>query len=133
MTFRLSMLLMPSLWLVLGLCLLSRKKNWLMVVGMLPLTILLIQGAWYPIMTGNVQLFLNDMLCRILPVTGYVVLFLFTFLSCINVGGRLRRELWFIPILFVLPGCIWQHASTMPWAQFGMVASVSFWLKPAGK
>lgn len=131
--WRLSMLLVPSLWLLLGLCLLTRKKNWLLVVGMLPLTILLVQGALGSVAMGNVQLFLNDLLCRILPAAGYFVLFLLAFLSCLNVGGKIRRELWFLPILFVLPGCIWQHANTLPWAQFGMVACVALWLKPAGK
>ena len=40
----------------------------------------------------------------------------------LDIGGKL-----------VLPGCIWQHASTLPWAQFGMIACVTLWLKPAGK
>ena len=132
-TWRLGMLLMPSLWLVLGLCLLTRKKNWLMVVGLLPLTILMAQNAWIPLVMTDVGIFLSIVLCTTFPAAGYVVLLIFTILSCLHTGGKIRRELWFLPILFVLPGCVWQHASTLPWAQFGMVACLSLWLKPAGK
>ena len=131
--WRLGMLLMPSLWLLLGLCLLTRRKNWLTVVGMLPLVILTVQGAWAMPSVNSVSLFLSDLLCSLLPAAGYVVLFLFMCLSCLHIAVKFRRELWFLPVLLVLPGCIWQHASAMPWAEFGMVACVTFWLKPAGK
>lgn len=131
--WRISMLLMPALWLVLGLCLLTRQKNWLVTAGMLPLVILMAQGAWRMPTMNSVSLFLNDLLCSILPAVGYVMLFVFMFLSCLHTASKFRRELWFLPILLVLPSCIWQHASTLPWAQFGMIACVSLWLKPAGK
>lgn len=131
--WRISMLLMPALWLLLGLCLLTRQKNWLVTVGMLPLVIVVVQGAWVPPAINSVSLFLSDLLCNILPAAGYVILFVFMFLTSLRTAGKFRRELWFLPILLVLPSCIWQHASTMPWAEFGMIASVSLWLKPAGK
>lgn len=131
--WRISMLLMPALWLLLGLCLLTRQKNWLVTVGMLPLVIVVVQGAWVPPAINSVSLFLSDLLCNILPAAGYVILFVFMFLTSLHTAGKFRRELWFLPILLVLPSCIWQHASTMPWAEFGMIASVSLWLKPAGK
>lgn len=131
--WRIGMLLMPALWLLFGLCLLTKQKNWLVTVGMLPLVILIIQGAWALPSMDSVQRFLNDVLCNLFPAAGFLFLFVLMFLTCIQVGAKFRRELWFLPILLVLPGCIWQHASTMPWAQFGVVASVALWLKPAGK
>lgn len=132
-SWNLWMLLMPSLWLLLGLCLLTKRKNWLTVVGMLPLVILMIQGAWAPLPMHSVKMFLAALLCDVFPAAGFLVLFLFLFLSCLQTAGKFRREMWFLPILFALPSCIWQHASTIPWAQFGVVACVSIWLKPAGK
>ena len=36
----------------------------------------------------------------------------------------------FLPILLMLPLCIWQHEATLPWAQLGTIACVSLWLKP---
>lgn len=131
--WRISMLLVPALWLLLGLCLLTRQKNWLVTVGMLPLVIVVVQSAWIPPAMNSVSLFLNDLLCHILPAAGYALLFLFMLLTSLHIATGLRRELWFLPILMVLPSCIWQYASTMPWAEFGMIASVSFWLKPTGK
>lgn len=132
-SLRIGMLLMPALWLLLGLCLLTRRKNWLVTVGMLPLVILMIQGAWSPLPMNSVKLFLADLLCNVFPAAGFLMLFLFMLLACLHTGAKFRRELWFLPVLFVLPGCVWQYASTMPWAQFGMVVCVTFWLKPAGK
>lgn len=131
--WRIGMLLMPALWLLLGLCLLTKKKNWLVTVGMLPLVILMIQSAWAPLPMDSVKQFVEALLCNVFPAVGFLALFIFMFLTCLHTGGKFRRKLWFLPILFVLPGCVWQYASTMPWAQFGMVASVTFWLKPAGK
>ena len=131
--WRLSMLMMPALWLVLGVCLLICPRNWLATVAMLPLVILTVQGVWAPLSMNSVTLFVNSLLCDLLPAAGYVILFLFMFLASFRAAFQLRRELWFLPILLVLPGCIWQHASTMPWAQFGMIASVALWAKPAGK
>lgn len=132
-SFSFSGLLLPSLWLLLGLCLLMKKKNWLCVVAMLPLVILTAQGIFSGLPMDSVQAFLQALLCRVLPAVGMVILWLFFFLCCIAKAGKLRRELWFLPILLVLPGCIWQSASTLPWAEFGMIACVSLWLKPAGK
>lgn len=131
--WRINMLLVPALWLILGLCLLTRQKNWLVTAGMLPLVILVVQGAWSPPAMNSVSLFMNDLLCTILPAAGYAILFLILFLSCLHTANKFRRELWFLPILLVLPSCIWQHASTLPWAQFGMIACVSLWVKPSGK
>lgn len=131
--FSISGLLLPSLWLLLGLCLLMKKKNWLCVVGMLPLVIVTAQGIFSGLPMDSVQAFLQALLCNVLPAVGMVILWMFFFLHCISKAGKMRRELWFLPILLALPGCIWQSASTLPWAEFGMIACVSFWLKPAGK
>ena len=131
--WRLNMLLMPALWLLLGLCLLTRRANLLLVVGFLPLVILKAQGAWHPLPMGSVYLFVNALLCEVFPAVAFVLLFLCLLLSCLHIGGKFRRELWFLPILLMLPLCIWQHENTLPWAQLGMIASVSLWLKPAGK
>ncbi len=132
-TWRIGMLLLPSLWLLFGLCLLTKKKNWLVAVGMLPLVILTVQNAWAALPMSEVKLFLSALLCRVFPAVGFVVLFVLLLLACLQTAGKLRREIWFLPLLFVLPNCIWQYGSTLVWAQFGMVACVTFWLKPAGK
>ena len=132
-TWRLSMLLMPSLWLLFGLCLMAKRKNWLVVAGMLPLVILMVQGAWVPLPMGSVQQFLDALVCSVLPVAGFVVLFLLLFLSCLNVAVKFCREIWLMPILLVLPGCVWQHSASMVWAQLAVVGCMAFWLKPAGK
>lgn len=131
--WRLNMLLMPALWLLLGLCLLTRRKNWLVVAGLLPLVILKVQGAWAPLPMNSVYLFVNSLLCDVFPAASFVLLFIFAFLTCLGVCAKFRRELWFLPILLLLPLCVWQHESTLPWAQLGMISSVSLWLKPAGK
>lgn len=131
--WRLSMLLMPALWLLFGLCLLTRRANWLLVVAFLPLVILKVQSAWLPLSLNSVYLFVNALLCDVFPAAAFAMLFLFLLLSCLHICGRFRREAWFMPILFLLPLCIWQHESTLPWAQLGVIASVSLWLKPAGK
>ena len=131
--WRLSMLLMPALWLLLGLCLLARRKNWLLVAGFLPLVILKVQSAWAPLSMNSVYLFVNSLLCDVFPAVSFALLLLFMFLTCLGVCGKFRRELWFLPILLFLPLCVWQHENTLPWAQLGMIASVSLWLKPAGK
>ena len=131
--WRLSMLLMPALWLLLGLCLLARRKNWLLVAGFLPLVILKVQSAWAPLSMNSVYLFVNSLLCDVFPAASFALLLLFVFLTCLGVCGKFRRELWFLPILLFLPLCVWQHENTLPWAQLGMIASVSLWLKPAGK
>lgn len=126
-------LLMPSLWLLLGLCLMTKRKNWLTLVGMLPLVILIVQGAWSPLAMNSVKLFLQDLLCVVFPAAAFAVLFVFLFLSCLQTAGKFRREMWMLPILLMLPNCLWQHASTIPWAQFGVVACMTCWLKPTGK
>lgn len=131
--FSIPALLLPSLWLLLGLCLLTKKKSWLCLVAMLPLTILKVQSGCSSLPMDSVNAFLQALLCRVLPAIGMVVLWLLFFLCCIAKAGKLRRELWFLPILLVLPGCIWQSASTLPWAEFGMIACVTLWVKPVGK
>lgn len=131
--FRLWSLLMPSLWLLLGLVLMTKRKNWLTLVGMLPLVILIVQGAWALPSMSSVKLFLQDLLCNIFPAAAFVVVFVFLLLSSFQTGGKFRREMWMLPILLMLPRCIWQHASTIPWAQFGVVACMTCWLKPSGK
>lgn len=131
--FSLGGLLLPSLWLVLGLCLLMKKKNWLAVVGMLPLTILTVQSAVAPIPMDSVAAFSQALICRVFPAAGFLVLFVFMLLCCCHTAGKMRRELWFLPMVLVLPNCIWQYGATLPWAEFGMIACVTFWLKPAGK
>lgn len=132
-SFHISMLILPSLWLLLGLCLMTKKKNWLTTVGMLPVVLLTVQSAWQALPMTSVEAFLNTLLCITLPAAGFVVLFVFMLLSCLHTGWKMRRELWFLPILLVLPGCVWQYAATLPWAQFGVVACVTFWVKPTGK
>lgn len=132
-SWRIGMLLMPSLWLLFGLCLMTKRKNWLTVVGMLPLVILTVQGAWAPIPMNEVKVFLSAVVCRILPAAAMVVLFVLLLLSCLQVAGKFRREMWLLPVLLLLPSCVWQHGSTMVWAELGVVASMAFWLKPAGK
>lgn len=132
-TWRLNMLLMPALWLLLGLCLLTRRANWLLVVAFLPLVILKLQDAWLLLPLNSVYLLVNVLLCDVFPAVAFALLWIFLLLYCLRVCGKLRRELWFLPILLLLPLCVWQHASTLPWAQLGMIASVSLWLKPAGK
>lgn len=132
-SFSLGGLLMPSLWLLLGLCLLTRKKNWLCVVGMLPLTILTAMGAWGTIPTGSVEVFLRAIFCTVLPAVGFVLLWILLLLACMQAGRKFRRSFWLFPILFMLPMCILQNQSALVWAQFGMVACTAFWIKPAGK
>lgn len=131
--WRLNLLLMPALWLILGLCLLTRRKNWLLVAGLLPLTIVKTQSAWMPLPMNSVYLFVNVLLCELFPAVAFVVLLIFALMTCLRIGGKFRRELWFLPILLMLPLCIWQHEATLPWAQLGTIACVSLWLKPAGK
>lgn len=131
--FSLPGLLLPSLWLLFGLCLLTKKKSWLCLIAMLPLVILTVQSAFGPLPMDSVKAFLQVLLCRVLPAVGFAVLWIFFFLHCIGKAGKMRREFWFLPIMLLLPGCIWQSASTLPWAEFGCVACVTMWLKPAGK
>lgn len=132
-TCQLCMLLMPALWLLLGLCLLTRRKNWLVAAGMLPLAIATVQSACTPLPMQSVYLFVNALLCDVFPAAAFALLFVFVFLSCLHTGARFRRELWFLPVLLMLPLCIWQYENTLPWAQLGMIACVSLWMKPAGK
>ena len=132
-TWKLNMLLMPALWLLLGLCLMVKGKKWLALAGMLPLTILMVQSVLGPLAMGSVQVFLSQLVCSILPAVSFVVLFLLLFLACVNTGYSLRREMWLVPILLTLPGCIWQHGSTLVWAQLGVVACITLWIRPAGK
>lgn len=131
--WQIAMLLMPSLWLLLGLCLMLKGKKWLVLVGMLPLVILMVQGVWSPLPMDSVKQFLNALVCLVLPVAGFVVLFILLFLACLQTAQKFRREIWLLPILLLLPSCVWQHGSTLVWAQLGVVACMSFWLKPAGK
>lgn len=131
--WRLNLLLMPALWLLLGLCLLTRRNNLLLVVGFLPLVILKVQGVWHPLPLGSVNLFVNALLCDVFPAAAFALLFLIVLLSCLHICGKFRREVWCLPILLMLPLCIWQYENTLPWVQLGMIAGVSLWLKPAGK
>lgn len=132
-SFQIQALLLPSLWLVWGLCLITKKKNWLCVVGMLPLAIVIVQGACAPISMASVEAFFQSLLCTVLPAVGFALLWVFFLLSCIPVAGKFRGKLWWLPILLVLPGCVWQSASALPWAEFGAIGCVSLWLKPSGK
>ena len=132
-SLRLQALLMPSLWLLLGLCLMTKRKNWLTLVGMLPLVILVVQGAWSVPNMNSVKLFLQDLLCNVFPAAAFVVLFVFLLLNCLQTGAKFRREMWLLPIALMLPKCIWQHSSTIPWAEFGVIACMTCWLKPSGK
>lgn len=131
--WRLNMLLMPALWLLVGLCLLVGRNKWLLVVGYLPLVILKAQGVWRPVPMDSVSVFANAMLCEVFPAVAFVLLFVILLLSCLHICGRFRREVWFLPILLILPLCIWQYQNTLPWAQLGMITCVSLWLKPAGQ
>ena len=132
-SWSIGVLLLPALWLLLGFVLMTKRKNWLTVVGMLPLVIVMVQGAWAPLPMHEVKAFVNAIVCRLLPVASFAVLFVLLLLSCMQKAGKFRREMWLIPILLLLPNCVWQHGSTMVWAEFGVVASMSFWMKPAGK
>ncbi len=132
-SFQISALLMPSLWLLFGLCLMTKRKNWLCVVGMLPLTILTAQGMFSALPTDSIDVFFRALLCNTLSALGFAVLFVLLFLACVSRGGSLRRKAWWLPLLLVLPGCIWQYAGALYWAQAGMIASVGYWIKPAGK
>jgi hypothetical protein len=132
-TWKLSMLLLPALWLLLGLCLLSRRANWLLVVAYMPLVLLKVQGIWQPLPLDSVYLFVTTLLCDVFPASAFALLWIFLLLRCLHICNGFRRELWFLPILLMLPLCVWQHQNTLPWAQLGMIASVSLWLKPAGK
>lgn len=132
-SFSVQGLLIPSLWLLLGLCLMTRKKNWLTLVGMLPLTIITVQGAIAPIPLDSVAAFSQALVCRVFPAMGFLAIFLLLLLGCFHGAYKVRRELWFLPVVLTLPNCIWQYAATLPWAEFGMIACVTFWLKPRGK
>lgn len=132
-SFSIPALLMPALWLLLGLCLMTKKKSWLCVVGLLPLVILTIQSAWATIPTDSVEAFLNALLCRVFPAVGLTMLFVLMFLCAMGSATKFRRELWLVPIILALPECIWHYGSAVTWAEFGMVASVSYWIKPGGR
>ena len=131
--WRLNMLLTPALWLLLGLCLLARRQNWIVLLGMFPLTFLEARGAWAPLPTGSSYLFVNAVLCDVFPALALVVLFLCVLLTCLHIGGSFRRDVWLLPVLLMVPCCIWQHDSTLPWAQLGAVACMTLWYKPARK
>lgn len=132
-SWNLNMLLMPALWLLLGLCLMVKGKKWLVLAGMLPLAVIMVQNVWAPLHLGSVQVFLSQLVCGILPAISFVVLFLLLFLAWVNTGYSLRREMWMLPILLTLPGCIWQYGSSEIWAQLGVVTCITLWVKPAGK
>lgn len=70
---RLSSLLLPSLWLLLGVCLMTTRKNWLIVVGLLPLTILMVQQAAFPLPLDDLTALVHALLGRLLPGIGYGV------------------------------------------------------------
>lgn len=129
----LSALILPSVWLVLGLCLLSTRKTWLYVAAMLPLLLLTLQGAWKPLPLDDLKRLLQVLVCQTLPAVGLAVLWFILLLCAIHTGWKIRRKIWLLPILLVLPWCIWQYGNTMPWAQLGMVASMTLWLKPSGR
>lgn len=126
-------LLLPSLWLIWGVFLLTKRKNWLCTIGFLPLMILSVRGAWAPLPTGSVEAFLQALLCSVLPAAGFAIMWLMLLLTGFQTATKLHRKLWLVPILLVLPGCVWQSANTLPWAQFGMIACTCVWLKPSGK
>ena len=130
---RLSSLLLPSLWLLLGVCLMTTRKNWLIVVGLLPLTILMVQQAAFPLPLDDLTALVHALLGRLLPGIGYGVLLLLVLLPAAHTAVGLRRSIWWMPMLLVLPSCILQHTSALVWAQFGMIACVSLWFKPAGR
>lgn len=132
-SFSFSGLLLPSLWLLFGLCLMTKRKNWLCVVGMLPLVIITAQGMFTALPMGSVEELLKVLLCKTFPAAGFALLFVLLFLACVGKGAKMRRQLWLVPLLLTLPGCIWQYAGALYWAEFGVIACVGYWLKPAGK
>lgn len=131
--FRFSSLLLPSLWLLLGLCLLTQKKNWLCVVAMLPLTVLIMLGAFTPLPTDSVGEWIKAVICNVLQPLGLAVTWVLLLLACIGNTTKVRRKLWLFPILLALPACILQSGATLPWAQFGVIVCMSIWLKPSAK
>lgn len=130
---RLSALLLPSLWLVVGVCLMTTRKNWLVVLGLLPLTILMLQQSLGALPLSDVRAFVTALLGKLLPGVGFAVLLFFTVLTSARAAVGVRRSIWWIPMALVLPSCILQYSSAMLWAQFGMIACVSLWLKPSGR
>lgn len=132
-SFSLGGLLMPALWLLLGFCLLTQKKSWLCVVGMLPLVILTVQSAWGPLALDSLKAFFNALLCGLMPALAFAFAWVYLLLACCGRCGKLRRGLWFLPMVLMLPACIISYTSILLWAKFGMIACVTFWLKPSGK
>lgn len=132
-SFSIYALLPPALWLLCGLLLMTKQKNWLTMIGFLPVVILVVQSGWGAIPFDSLQAFVGAMLCRVLPAVGFALLWVLFLLNCIPAAPKMRRNLWWLPIVLVLPGCIWQSASTLPWAQLGVVVCLSIWLKPGKK
>lgn len=130
---RLNALLLPSLWLLLGVCLMTNRKNWLVVLGLLPLTILMLQQSLGPLPTGNVGGFVSALLERLFPGIGFAALLLLAVLTSARIALGFRRSIWWIPMFLMLPSCVIQYGSALSWAQFGMIACVSLWLKPSGR
>ncbi len=127
------MLLMPALWLLLGLCLLLQKEDWLTLVALLPVTLLIAQGAWTPLPLDSLKVLVMKLLNTVLPAVSYVVLFVLMLLHCMNKAAKFRRTLWYLPMILMLPGCVMSYSSAVVWAQFGMVTCISLWAKPARK
>ena len=133
LNIRLGALLQPSLWLILGVCLMSTRKLWILVVGLLPLTIVVMQQSFGALPLTDVNLFVRSLICKWMPGIGFGALFILALLTATHVSVGFRRSIWWLPILLILPSCILQHGSTLPWAQFGAIASIALWLKPAGR
>lgn len=130
--FQLTGLLMPCLWVLLGLCLLTKKKNWMSLIAMLPLVILSLGSVSWILSFSDLGAMLRSILCSMLPALSMALLWILFMLCCVGKSGG-RRKLWFIPILMMLPWCILEYGNTAAWAQLGVVAFLSIWLKPAGK
>lgn len=133
LSIRLQALLLPSLWLVLGTCLMTSQKSWVTVLGLLPLSILMVSQSVSPLPMADAQAFVNALLSRTLPGVAFGILFVLALLNAARIAVGVRRSLWLVPVLLFLPACILQNNSALLWAQFGAILSVSLWLKPAGR
>lgn len=133
LSIRLQALLQPSLWLVLGACLLTSRKSWVTVLGLLPLSILMLSQSISPLPMTDAQAFVRTLLGCTLPGIGFGFLFLQALLTAARICVGIRRKMWIVPVLLFLPACILQNNSALLWAQFGAILSVSLWLKPAGR
>lgn len=133
LSIRLQALLLPSLWLVLGACLLTSRQSWVTVLGLLPLSILMVSQSISPLPMTDAQAFVNAILSRTLPGIAFGLLLVLALLAAACIAVGIRRKMWIVPVLLFLPACILQNNSALLWAQFGTILSVSLWLKPAGR